>query len=248
MQVEKELRSTKEKVGSSRIFRSLSSTNRIGDIERIHHLRSSLPKATSVDFDALKYGRRGSLDYDADPSYHEMRTLLETAAGQKHLSLYLSLSSTPPLLKKSSLISMHCWLDCLAYTEIKSPQYRCTKAIEIYNFYVQKFSPMFVEVSEHLDLFFSLYVSPFSRSLSLSLSLFLSLSLPVPPFLFLSFFSPLLYAFSFQFPFLTLDTSLPPFPSCQISCFLFLSSKFLATTARRSLITCTSSSTTSRAL
>jgi serine/threonine protein kinase len=41
---------------------------------------------------------------------------------------------------------MHCWLDCLAYTEIKSLQFRCTKAIEIYNYYVSKASPMFVEV------------------------------------------------------------------------------------------------------
>ena len=37
-------------------------------------------------------------------------------------------------------------MDCLAYSDIKSPQYRCTKAIEIYNYYVSKASPMYVEV------------------------------------------------------------------------------------------------------
>ena len=57
----------------------MSSTNRIGDIERVHQLRAQTKdRRKSVDFTEKKYGRRGSLDYDSDPSNHEMRYLLET--------------------------------------------------------------------------------------------------------------------------------------------------------------------------
>ncbi|GMI09056.1 hypothetical protein TrLO_g3199 [Triparma laevis f. longispina] len=149
LQFEKEIRSLKEKKGGSRIFRKMSSTNRIGDIERVHQLRAQMKdRRKSVDFIQQKYGRRGSLDYDSDPSNHEMRYLLETSTGQKHLVDFMSTHPGFEEIRKRSLVCMHCWLDCLSYSEISNPQFRCSKAIEIYNYYVEKTSPMYVDVLE----------------------------------------------------------------------------------------------------
>jgi len=149
LQFEKEIRSLSEKKGGSRIFRRMSSTNRIGDIERVHAMRSATKgRRTSVDFNEIKYGRRGSLDYDSDPSNHEMRYLLETSTGQKHLVNFMNNHEgfKDSEFKSLALVCMHCWLDCLAYSEISSAQFRCSKAVDIYNKYVEKSSPMFVEV------------------------------------------------------------------------------------------------------
>ena len=86
-----ELTSLKEKKGSSRIFKKMSDVRQIGDIERVHREnRSVRERKRSVDFEKIKYGRRGSLDYDANAEYHELRTILETAIGQKHLCQFMT--------------------------------------------------------------------------------------------------------------------------------------------------------------
>jgi hypothetical protein len=51
-------------------------------------------------------------------------------------------------VKKRSLVCMYCWLDCTAYTDMSSVHQKIRKCIDIYNFYVEKQSPMFVEVLE----------------------------------------------------------------------------------------------------
>jgi hypothetical protein len=117
-----------------------------GDIERIHSLKGT-KRRSSVDFDQINYGRRGSLDYDADPNNHELRYLMETSTGQKHLINFMNYLKDAEV-KKRSLVSMYCWLDCLSYTDMGSPHIKVKKCIEIYNFYVERDSPMFVEILE----------------------------------------------------------------------------------------------------
>ncbi len=148
LQFAKDLSTTKSTVGGSRVFRRMSSTNRIGDIERLSSMKQksrNSQRKGSVDFNRLRYGRRGSLDYDEDPMNHEMRFLLETSTGQEHLVKFMQQQQFEDI-RKRSLVCMHCWLDCLAYSEINSAPFRCTKAIEIHNYYLDKGSPMFVEV------------------------------------------------------------------------------------------------------
>ena len=55
-----ELRSLKDKKGSSRIFKKMSDVRQIGDIERVHREnRGVRERKKSVNFDKIKYGRRG---------------------------------------------------------------------------------------------------------------------------------------------------------------------------------------------
>ncbi|GMH47307.1 hypothetical protein TrRE_jg12791, partial [Triparma retinervis] len=152
LQFKKDMMSIKEKKGGSRIFKRMSSTNRIGDIERIHSLKEGKggrkkSRRRSVDFNKINYGRRGSLDYDSDPNNHELRYLMETTTGQKHLVNFMN-SLSDDEVKKRSLVCMYCWLDCTAYTDMSSVHQKIRKCIDIYNFYVEKQSPMFVEVLE----------------------------------------------------------------------------------------------------
>ena len=57
-------------------------------------------------------------------------------------------SLTDDEVKKRSLVCMYCWLDCTAYTDMSSVHLKIRKCIHIYNFYVERQSPMFVEVLE----------------------------------------------------------------------------------------------------
>ena len=70
------------------------------------------------------------------------------STGQKHLVDFMSHHPGFEEIRKRSLVCIHCWLDCLSYSEISNPQFRCSKAIEIYNYYVEKSSPMYVDVME----------------------------------------------------------------------------------------------------
>jgi len=86
-----ELRSLKEKKGSSRIFKKMSDVRQIGDIERVHREnRSVRERKKSIDFEKIRYGRRGSLDYDSNADFHELRSILETAIGQRHLCQFMN--------------------------------------------------------------------------------------------------------------------------------------------------------------
>mmetsp|Transcript_16268 Transcript_16268/g.33476 ORF Transcript_16268/g.33476 Transcript_16268/m.33476 type:complete len:928 (-) Transcript_16268:25-2808(-) len=150
LQFKKEMMSINERKGGSRIFKRMSSTNRIGDIERIHSIKEGRneKRRKSVDFNKINYGRRGSLDYDSEPNNHELRYLLETSTGQKHLVDFMN-SLSDDEVKKRSLVCMYCWLDCLSYTDMSAVHMRIKKVIDIYNFYVERDSPMFIEVLDN---------------------------------------------------------------------------------------------------
>ena len=127
----KELRILNEKKGGSRIFRKMSDVRQIGDIERVHREnRGERERKKSVDFDKIKYGRRGSLDYDSNHDYHEMRTILETAIGQKHLCQFMR-EGQDQKVAQFNLICMYCWIDCASFIEINNRQFRYTRAIQV---------------------------------------------------------------------------------------------------------------------
>ena len=171
---QKELRSLQDKKGSSKIFKKMSSTKQIGDIERVHTMNASArDRKKSVDFQKIKYGeckivgsdivglnffsypitpapnpnsgRRGSLDYDSDTNYHELRSLLETSTGQKYLCKFMTLMQEPSAAQ-FNLLCMYCWIDCASFMEINSRQFRYTRAIQIYDRYVEKSSRTYIQI------------------------------------------------------------------------------------------------------